>query len=154
MNRYEQARDYVYGEFSKIYNVQLKTLAYTHTNSVDACITLLAISRGLNVELAKISALFHDFAQFTDNCPHAQHAKLSSLHANQFLKSTEAFKVHEIDDICFAISQHSKKKQYDSPLCEALKDADVLANFLNNPDSDEFTGIKKERLLNACADLK
>ena len=153
MERYEKVKDYVYGEFHKIYNPALQTLAYTHTNSVDTCITLLAVSRGLNVELAKIAALFHDYAQFVDNCPHSQHAKLSSVHAHKFLTSMQAFKVYEIDDICFAISQHSKKEQYDSPLCEVLKDADILADFLQNP-YQEFTGIKKERLLEACADLK
>ena len=42
---------------------------------------------------------------------------------------------------------------FDSPLCEALKDADVLARFLENPEK-EITGMKRQRLLNACADIQ
>lgn len=153
MKRYEIVKEYVYDEFNKIYNVPLKTKAFTHTNSVDNCITLLAISRNMDVECAKIAALFHDYAQFVDNCPHSQHAKLSSLHAHNYLDSLHLFKVFEIDDICFAIGEHSKKNQYDSPMCELLKDADVLASFLEDP-TQEFTGIKKQRLLDAVSDLK
>ena len=37
-------------------------------------------------------------------------------------------------------------------MCELLKDADVLARFLDDP-YQTYTGKKKERLLNACADL-
>ena len=48
---------------------------------------------------------------------------------------------------------HSKKDSFDSPLCEALKDADVLARFLENPEK-EITGMKRQRLLNACADIQ
>ena len=39
------------------------------------------------------------------------------------------------------------------PLCDALKDADVLARFLENPEK-EITGMKRQRLLNACADIQ
>ena len=47
----------------------------------------------------------------------------------------------------------AKKEIYDSPLCELLKDADVLARFLENPDM-ELKGIRKQRLLDACADIQ
>ncbi len=61
------------------------------------------------LERAKVAALFHDYAQFIDNCPHSQHAKLSSLHAYKYLKECGLFKTTEIDDITYAIRQHSKK---------------------------------------------
>ena len=79
------------------------------------------MARGTNLERAKVAALFHDYAQFIDNCPHSQHAKLSSLHAYKYLKESGLFKTTEIDDITYAIRQHSKKESFDSPLCEALK---------------------------------
>ena len=153
MNKYELVKDYVYSQFSKITYEPLRTAAYTHTAAVDTCITLISISRNVRVERAKIAALFHDYAQFVDNCPHSQHAKLSSLYCSQYLKSTDLFKVNEIDEICYAISQHSNKDQYDSPLCEALKDADVLARFLEDPEK-ELSPIKKERLLKTTADIQ
>ena len=137
LERYEKVKEYVYGQYAKIYNEDLKIAALTHTASVDLSITFIAMARGTNLERAKVAALFHDYAQFVDNCPHSQHAKLSSLHAY----------------ITYAIRQHSKKESFDSPLCEALKDADVLARFLENPEKP-LAGMKRQRLLNACADIQ
>lgn len=153
LERYEQVKAYIYSQYAQIYNENLKVAALTHTNSVDMSITLIAMARGTNLERAKIAALFHDYAKFIDNCPDDQHARLSSLHAYKYLKESGLFKTTEIDDITYAIGQHSNKDQFDSPLCEALKDADVLARFLENPEAP-ITGIKRQRLLNACADIQ
>lgn len=153
LERYEKVKEYVYSQYAKIYNENLRIMAITHTNSVDMAITLLSMARGTNLERAKIAALFHDFAKYIDNCPDSQHAKLSSLHAHKYLKETGLFKVIEIDDIAYAISRHSKKSSFDSPLCETLKDADVLARFLENPN-ENLTGIKRQRLLDAVNDIQ
>ena len=153
LNRYETVKAYVYEQYARIANESLRIAAITHTSMVDTCITLLAITRSIPLERAKIAALFHDYAQYIDNCKHSEHARLSSLYAHQYLAQTKNYKVIEIDDICFAIGQHSKKEIYDSPLCELLKDADVLARFLENPDM-ELKGIRKQRLLDACADIQ
>lgn len=153
MNRYEHVKDYVYSQYAKISYEPLKTSAYTHTAIVDANITLIALARDIRMERAKIAALFHDYAQFVDNCSHAKHAELSSLYAANYLKSTGLFKQTEIDDIAYAISQHSNKDKYDSPLCEALKDADVMARFLENPEK-ELVGVRKERLLKTFEDIR
>ena len=116
LERYEKVKEYVYGQYAKIYNEDLKIAALTHTASVDLSITFIAMARGTNLERAKVAALFHDYAQFVDNCPHSQHAKLSSLHAYKYLKECGLFKTTEIDDITYAIRQHSKKESFDSPL--------------------------------------
>ncbi len=153
LERYEKVKDYVYTQYAKIYNDNLKIAALTHTNGVDLAITLIAMARGTNLERAKVAALFHDYAKYIDNCPDNQHAKLSSLHAYKYLKESGLFKTTEIDDITYAIRQHSNKDSFDSPLCEALKDADVFARFMENPETP-ITGIKRQRLLNACADIQ
>ena len=153
LERYEKVKEYVYGQYAKIYNEDLKIAALTHTANVDLSITFIAMARGTNLERAKVAALFHDYAQFIDNCPHSQHAKSSSLHAYKYLKECGLFKTTEIDDITYAIRQHSKKESFDSPLCEALKDEDVLARFLENPEKP-LVGMKRQRLLNACADIQ
>lgn len=152
MERYEKVKSYVYSKYAKIAYEPIRTAAYTHTAMVDASITLIAMARNIRLERAKIAAIFHDFAQFVDNCPHARHAELSSIYCHNYLESTNEFQMIEIDDICFAISQHSKKDEYDNALCEALKDADIMARFLENPDK-ELTGVKKDRLLKACQDI-
>lgn len=153
MKRYEEARNYVYGEYQKIFNPVIHQAAFTHTSSVDNFITLLAISRDVDVELAKICALFHDFAKFADNCPAKDHARLSSLHAHKYLVSTKTFSIADIDEICYAINQHSDKDRVDSPLAECLKDADVMARFVEDP-LKEMSPSRKERMFAAVRDLQ
>lgn len=152
LNRYETVKAYVYEQYARIANESLRIAAITHTSMVDTCITLLAITRSIPLERAKIAALFHDYAQYVDNCKHSEHARLSSLYAHQYLAQTKNYKVIEIDDICFAIAQHSRKDQFDSPLCECLKDADILARFLEDP-TKPLTGIRKQRLIDSLADI-
>lgn len=153
MQRYEFVKDYVYSQYAKIEYEPLRIAALTHTAMVDNCITFLAISRGIKPEKAKIAALLHDYAQFIENCPHSKHARLSSIYAHKYLTETKMFKVNEIDDICFAIGQHSKKDIYDSPLCELLKDADILARFLENPEM-QLTPKERQRVLDSCSDIE
>lgn len=152
MDQYEKAKEFILSKYANIYNETLRIEAISHTMQVDSLITLLAISRGYKYEKAKIAALFHDYAQYIDNCPHSQHAKLSSLYAHKYLHEQKLLKIHDIDDICFAISQHSKKDQEDSPLCELLKDADCLARFLEDP-SYPLDKARKKRVYNALKDI-
>lgn len=151
--KYEAVKDYVYGRFAKIYYEPMRIAAFTHTNSVDDCITLLAISRNVNIESAKICALFHDFAQYAENCSHEEHARLSSIMASKYMEQSGLFSQPQIDEISFAIACHSQKNKYHSPLAEALKDADILARYLENPTKPPTDPMKKQRLLDACADL-
>ena len=44
------------------------------------------------------------------------------------------------------------KEIFDSPLCELLKDADILARFLEDPNKP-LTGIARQRLIDALADI-
>ena len=60
LERYEKVKEYVYGQYAKIYNEDLKIAALTHTASVDLSITFIAMARGTNLERAKVAALFHD----------------------------------------------------------------------------------------------
>ncbi len=153
MQRYEKARSYVYSRYSKIYNDTIHERAFTHTSSVDNFMTLLAISHSLPIEIAKIAALFHDYATFAHNCPSKDHARLSSLHAYHYLSETQEFSTNEIDEICYAIAQHSKKSEFsDDPLAEALKDADVFAEFVEEPHT-KFDPVRSKRLLKAGRDL-
>ncbi len=153
MDRYESARSYVYSKFARLYNPSLMEAAFTHTSSVDNFITLLAISRKIPLETAKIAALFHDFARFAENCPARDHARLSSLYAHRYLTDCRNFSTQEIDSICYAIADHSKKAEFSQDLLtEALKDADVLASFAENPET-EFDPVRSKRLLAAGRDL-
>ena len=59
LERYEKVKEYVYSQYAKIYNEELKVAALTHTASVDLSITFIAMARGTNLERAKVAALFH-----------------------------------------------------------------------------------------------
>lgn len=153
MNKYETVKDYVYSQYAKINLESLRIEAISHTSQVDLCITQLAMARDIDIETAKICALLHDFAQFTKNCSHAEHARIGSIVASKYLEETGLFTQEEMDHIAYAIGQHSHKKAYnDPPLCECLKDADLMARFFVDPKM-ELSGTKKQRLLDACADL-
>ena len=153
MERYEEAKAWVYEEYGKIYNPVIRQEAYCHTSSVDNMATLLAIGRGVDIEQSKIAALFHDFAIFAANCPHRDHARLSSLYAHKYLIGTTEFTIEEIDEICHAIACHSSKDVEDEPLCEVLKDADVMARFVEDPHQS-FPQVRQKRLLKGFEDIK
>ena len=65
-------------------------------------------------------------------------------------------KIHDIGALRYdgaTFHDTSKKELFDSPLCELLKDADILARFLENPDKPP-TGIRRQRLIDALADIQ
>jgi HD superfamily phosphodiesterase len=153
MSRYIAARDYVYTKFNQIYNENFRQAAFIHVVGVDTMAALIASSRNLNVELAKIAAVFHDYSSFVENVPHDDHAFKSMLACQQWMKESNLFEPEEIDEVCFAIEQHSRKQTFDSPLAECLKDADIMAHFTENP-CYPYGGIKKQRIMDAMSDIK
>lgn len=153
MQRYERIKDIVYTQYAKIYNQTIRIEAISHTSQVDAFVSLLASKRNLNIEICKIIAFLHDYAQYTQNCSHASHAQMGAQLADKILLNTNQFKQDEIEAICLAISNHSSKERKDSDLSECIKDADLLARYFSNPDQI-LDDIKKERLQKACAQLE
>lgn len=103
---------------------------------------LLAMKRNLDGELLGIAALLHDYARFARN---QNHARLSAAYARTILEETGEFSPAEIGVICQAISCHSAKERVDGPLAETLKDADVLAAWMEDPASVQSPG-RVERL--------
>ena len=152
MQRYEMIKDIVYSNYAKIFNESIRIEAIAHTCQVDSFSSLLATKRKLDLETCKIIALLHDYAQFTQNCSHAIHAKMGAKLAYALLSETKSFSQEEIDGICYAIHQHSLKNQKDNALCECIKDADLMARYFAHPDL-KIEGIKKQRLQNVCAEL-
>ena len=144
MRRYEIIKDYVYGKYLSIYNPVIKQNAIVHTAMVDSNAALLAYVRHQDIELAKIAALLHDYAQFVDNCPHKDHARLSAEFAETYLRQSGLFDQTEIQQVAQAIRFHSDKDRIDSELCEIIKDADVMARFLEDP-SHAMSPAKEQR---------
>ncbi len=150
-DRYEKIHDLIEEEFQTIYNHTLRTYAVEHTTMVDAYITLIASSRGLDVELAKVCALLHDYFKFTRNMP-LEHALRGSKIARTVLTDSKLFTPDEINMVVHAIEEHSNKDRRSEKMDEALKDADVLASWCENP-AKPLSPSRQIRLDNLKAEL-
>lgn len=142
--RTQKLRDQVIGEYAKIFYTPLRIEALRHTTLVEGAAVLLARKRNLDGELLGIAALLHDYARFARN-QNQNHARLSAAYARTILEETGEFSPAETGVICQAISCHSAKERVDGPLAETLKDADVLAAWMEDPASVQSPG-RVERL--------
>ncbi|MEY8309174.1 HD domain-containing protein [Erysipelotrichaceae bacterium 51-3] len=142
--RYEKIHDLVMKEFGNIYNKNLYTYAVAHTSMVDAYITLIARSRGLDVELAKVCAVLHDYFKFTRNMAY-EHALRGASAAKKMLDESGLFTRTETETITHAIAEHSNKERTGEMMDEALKDADVLASWAENP-AKSLSATREARL--------
>ncbi|MDO4466310.1 MAG: HD domain-containing protein [Bacillota bacterium] len=148
MNRVQLIQDVVYSSYAKIYNSTIRIAAISHTSSVVNNATLFASFQKENVELSQVAALLHDYALFCDNCLPTKHAQLSADFAEKLLSSCSLFSEEEIQLVVSCIRVHSEKEIIHSSFCEILKDADLLAKYLEDPDQ-ELKEHEKKRLKNA-----
>lgn len=87
---------------------------------------ILAIKRGLNIELAEVICALHDIYAI-DTGHYQNHAEKGATIAEHILSSTGKFSVEEIAIITEAIRHHSDKHIYsDDPYVELIKDADIF----------------------------
>ena len=73
------------------------------------------------------------------------HANRSSLIASELLKKDELFSANEIDTIVTAIKNHSNKERIDDKYSELIKNADLLIQYLNDPEA-LLTSEKQKRI--------
>lgn len=104
---------------------------YIHLHGVSDLCALLALKRGLDVELCAVAGMLHDIWSYKVTYS-PDHAKLGSIEARQILNEVDCFCEEEVDIICRSISKHSNKQDIDNEYDEILKDADVLQHYLNN----------------------
>ena len=87
---------------------------------------LLALKRGLDLELVEVICALHDIYAI-DTGFYKNHAAEGALIARAVLKENGNFFEAEIELICEAIHHHSDKHIYsDKPYVELIKDADIL----------------------------
>lgn len=149
--RYEKIAQSVFEEYSQIYYAPLRIQAIRHTTLVDGWITLLAGQRHLDLELAKISAILHDIAKYSENCTR-NHARIGSQLAQNRMLEMDEFSPVEIEQARVAILHHSDKDHIDAPLDEALKDADILASWSVDP-SQPLDPVREKRLIRLKKEL-
>lgn len=121
----------VFEKYNSLYNPALRMAAVSHTIRVMDAMMLVNPS-----ENARAAALLHDLARYTENVGKG-HGPRSAVLACALLKEC-GFDEESIQAVTSAIACHSKKRQTDCALAEDLKDADVLARWLEDPACTHF----------------
>lgn len=143
MNRYETLKNIFYKSIEEKSHGMYKKEAYFHSLKVSAICQYLALQLDLDIELAGIIGLYHDYSTYI-NQTSFDHATHSSLLIKEIL--TQLQWSHEsIEVIVAAIKNHSHKERIDDVYSELIKNADVLAQYLEEPNK-QFNEDYQKRL--------
>ena len=132
MNRLEQVRQRVDDILRSQPDLEERRCGFVHLYGVSQACALLALKRGLDVQLCAVAGMLHDIATYKTGNP-TGHDRLGALEAERLLLELGSFTEKEMADICRAIARHRAKGEIDAPFDELLKDADVLQHSLYNP---------------------
>ncbi|MDR3148520.1 MAG: CHAP domain-containing protein [Oscillospiraceae bacterium] len=126
-NRLEQVKTYVNDIFDKIEDADEKRAAYIHSYGVSHCCALLALKRGLNVELATAIGLLHDVYSYKTGVTdwHSQNGAEMLRVAFKY-DLIAPFTDEEQTIIKSAIYHHANKDLIHDEYDELLKDSDVF----------------------------
>ena len=144
MRRYEIIKDEVYQILNTNCFGNKRKHGLEHLFSVAAMMKYLAIQNNLNIEIAATIGILHDLATYKLNSSF-DHANRSSLIDSELLKKDELFSANEIDTIVTAIKNHSNKERIDDKYSELIKNADLLIQYLNDPEA-LLTSEKQKRI--------
>ena len=122
-------------------DVELRRRGYVHLYGVAQYCSMLAIKRGLDIELCAIMGMMHDIYTYKYGYV-KEHALLGVPEAEKILRQLNLFTEEEMSIVKQAIAYHSDKKLIHDDYSELLKDADVLQNSLYNT-SFEIKHVKR-----------
>ncbi len=109
-----------------------------HSASCVQVARILAIKRGLNLELCEVIASLHDLNAI-ETGTYEKHAEKSAELARELLSASGDFSEKEIGIICNAIACHSDKNVFSTgAYAELIKDADCLDCYLYLRGSGEI----------------
>lgn len=145
MRRYDMIKEKVYEILETYSHGKRKIEGYVHLNNVVQLSIFLANKRKLDEELCATIAILHDIAIYRYNS-HFDHAKRSSVLANDILKQSSLFTEDEINCITHAIVLHSNKESIDDAYSECIKDSDLFSQYLQEMDA-VFSKEKEKRIL-------
>ena len=131
MGRLKELRAYVDSELNAMENPDKRTSAIVHLYGVSLAATMIAKKRGLDPELASMAAMLHDLYAYKSGS-YDDHAHTGADLAREILGRLGLTTPEETDIICSAIYHHDDKHIVDSPMDEALKDADVIHHCMND----------------------
>jgi len=109
---------------------------------------ILALKRGLDVELAEVACVLHDIYPIVEG-KYSDHAHKGAEIAKKILEDCGDFSEKEIGMITEAIGCHSDKDTYtDKPYVELAKDADVFECSLYQGAEGFYRLHKPEKVFN------
>lgn len=132
MNRLDVLREHIDRVLVDMEDKEERRCAYLHLYGVAQSCALLALKRGVNVELAIMAGMLHDFYSYK-YMDTQSHGPRSAELARQALGELGITSQEETEAICQAIHGHSEKESVGTPLDEVLRDADTLQHFLYDP---------------------
>jgi len=131
MNKLELVRIEVDAILIAQEDASLRHEGFVHLYGVAQNCSILAIKRGLEVELCTIIGMLHDI--YTYKCGYQKnHGELGVEIAEEILRKINAFSEIEINIVKNAIKNHSDKKNVHDKYSELIKDADLLQNSIYN----------------------
>ena len=131
MGRLKELRNYVDREINNILDSDKRTGAIVHLYGVSLAATMIARKRNLNWELLSMAAMLHDLHAYKTGS-YEDHAHKGAELAREILNELKLTDEAETEIICSAIYHHDDKLVVDSPMDEALKDADVIHHCMND----------------------
>ena len=139
MGRLKELRKYVNKELCGIEDEDDRISAVNHLYGVSLAATILARKRGLDTEIAAMSAMLHDLHAYKSGS-YDDHAHLGAELARKVLDKLGLTTPDETEIICSAIYHHDDKAAVDGPMDELLKDADVIDHCFK----DSFKPVKEK----------
>ena len=131
MSRLKTLRKYVNAQLMQMEDPEDRISAVNHLYGVSLAATMLARKRGLDPELAAMSAMLHDLHAYKSGS-YDDHAHKGSELAREILTELGLTNQEETEIICSAIYHHDDKRSVDAPMDELLKDADVIHHTMND----------------------
>ena len=131
MSRLKELRNYVDREINNISDSDKRTGAIAHLYGVSLAAAMIARKRHLDWELLSMAAMLHDLHAYKTGS-YEDHAHKGAELARKILNELTLTNEAETEIICSAIYHHDDKLVVDSPMDEALKDADVIHHCMND----------------------
>ena len=131
MSRLNDLRKYVDHELNNMEDADKRISAVAHLYGVSLAATMIAKKRGLDPEIASMTAMIHDLYAYKTGS-YDDHAHKGAELARQMLNELHLTDEAEMDMICSAIYHHDDKLVMDGPMDEVLKDADVIHHCMND----------------------
>ena len=149
MSRIKELQKKVYRILEDIEDNDKHAKAVAHLHGVALAAAILAKKRGEDAELATMAGLLHDLHAYKSGS-YDDHAHLGAEYARNVLG--ELTTPEETEIICSAIYHHDSKAEFDAPMDEILKDADVIDHSLSDP-TKAVKAHEQARFMKLCEEL-